>query len=155
MLLVPRERLFPELLLFEEGDDRTRALTRARMARHPVLFGLFTILVGWGALTIVFFGWRAIVPKVLLQGLPYWGLRHVMGLSACLATVLLANWTWRRRIRRALREELQHCGVPICVRCGYDLRGQVEARCPECGEVFDSALLEPAPKATGERERDE
>ena len=29
-----------------------------------------------------------------------------------------------------------------CRRCGYDLRGQVQARCPECGEQFDAT--EPA-----------
>ena len=26
-----------------------------------------------------------------------------------------------------------------CQRCGYDLRGQVEPRCPECGWEFDAA----------------
>lgn len=29
----------------------------------------------------------------------------------------------------------------ICRRCGYDLRGLTEARCPECGHRFDSRLL--------------
>jgi hypothetical protein len=39
-----------------------------------------------------------------------------------------------------------------CRRCGYDLQGQCEARCPECGALFDLAELsaykaskEPAP----------
>lgn len=26
--------------------------------------------------------------------------------------------------------------VGMCQRCGYDLRGQVERRCPECGTAF-------------------
>ena len=25
----------------------------------------------------------------------------------------------------------------LCLGCGYDLRGQVEHRCPECGRAFD------------------
>jgi hypothetical protein len=29
-----------------------------------------------------------------------------------------------------------------CRRCGYDLQGQVEARCPECGLAFDMAELD-------------
>ncbi len=29
-----------------------------------------------------------------------------------------------------------------CVRCGYDLRGQVEPRCPECGTAFDRTTAE-------------
>ena len=28
-----------------------------------------------------------------------------------------------------------------CRQCGYDLQGQVEARCPECGSAFDPAEL--------------
>ncbi|MFO0838851.1 MAG: hypothetical protein U1D55_10015 [Phycisphaerae bacterium] len=40
----------------------------------------------------------------------------------------------REPLRRVLREHLIARGVPICIRCGYDLRGQVGARCPECGE---------------------
>jgi hypothetical protein len=35
-----------------------------------------------------------------------------------------------------------------CRRCGYDLVGQVEGRCPECGEGFDLKALE-ACKAGG------
>ncbi len=30
-----------------------------------------------------------------------------------------------------------------CVACGYDLRGQIELRCPECGTSFERAESEP------------
>jgi hypothetical protein len=49
--------------------------------------------------------------------------------------------TIRHDARRRLRERLVAFGVPICVHCGYDLRGQTEPRCPECGRAFDPALL--------------
>ena len=29
-----------------------------------------------------------------------------------------------------------------CIECGYDLRGQLEPRCPECGKDFDARLLQ-------------
>ena len=29
----------------------------------------------------------------------------------------------------------------FCVKCGYDLRGQTEPCCPECGNPFDPGLL--------------
>ena len=29
----------------------------------------------------------------------------------------------------------------LCPTCGYDIRGQIEPRCPECGETFDKHLL--------------
>ena len=47
----------------------------------------------------------------------------------------------RKPIQRSLRRQLNASGRPICVVCGYDLRGQVEARCPECGQSFDPDLL--------------
>ncbi len=34
------------------------------------------------------------------------------------------------------------CDSLCCPRCGYDLRGLPEPRCPECGEPFDPAELE-------------
>jgi rubrerythrin len=40
-------------------------------------------------------------------------------------------------VRRVLRVELARLGHRICIECGYDLRGQVEHRCPECGTQFD------------------
>jgi hypothetical protein len=49
----------------------------------------------------------------------------------------------RHAARRQLRERLVELGVPICIHCGYDLRGQTVPRCPECGRGFDPALLQP------------
>ncbi len=39
----------------------------------------------------------------------------------------------RRAIHRTLRKYLCERGLTVCMRCGYDLRGQREQRCPECG----------------------
>ena len=55
--------------------------------------------------------------------------------------VIAINWFWRNRLRRYLREQLVARGQPICLKCGYDLRGQIEARCPECGTPCDPGLL--------------
>ena len=45
-------------------------------------------------------------------------------------------WTFiRRRIALCCK------GPPKCDKCGYDLRGQLLARCPECGTEFDEDLL--------------
>ena len=44
--------------------------------------------------------------------------------------VLVGAWTASRgRRRRAARAASGHC-----VKCGYDLRGDVSGRCPECAE---------------------
>ncbi|HZL33838.1 MAG TPA: hypothetical protein VFC78_00930 [Tepidisphaeraceae bacterium] len=43
-------------------------------------------------------------------------------------------------VRRRRRE---HSG--LCVKCGYDLRGLPEPRCPECGRAFDPAVASSFP----------
>jgi hypothetical protein len=48
---------------------------------------------------------------------------------------------YRGYARHRLREVLVALGVPICLHCGYDLRGQTVPRCPECGREFDPGLL--------------
>ena len=37
--------------------------------------------------------------------------------------------------------KLGAAGRPKCSKCSYDLRGQRETRCPECGTEFDKDLL--------------
>ena len=51
--------------------------------------------------------------------------------------VIGTRWICRRRFKRFLRERLAAMGVPICIKCGYDLRGQEDPRCPECGTGFE------------------
>lgn len=40
---------------------------------------------------------------------------------------------FRTPVQRAFREILNQNGRRVCLHCGYDLRGQVNPRCPECG----------------------
>jgi hypothetical protein len=54
---------------------------------------------------------------------------------------LTYSFAFRRPLRVLIRKELVKRGVPVCVGCGYDLRGQEVARCPECGVGFEEALL--------------
>ncbi len=50
---------------------------------------------------------------------------------------------------------LERCGF-WCIKCGYDLRGQVNPQCPECGREFNSsetAQMElPDPTAVSQRQ---
>ena len=54
----------------------------------------------------------------------------------------LFPFTRRRSLRKFLRRRLTERGIPICLKCGYDLRGLTEPRCPECGADFDPRLLD-------------
>jgi len=44
-------------------------------------------------------------------------------------------------VGRRRAEELDAMRLPRCAKCEYLLVGLTDPRCPECGETFDSALL--------------
>jgi hypothetical protein len=43
------------------------------------------------------------------------------------------NVYWRQAYRRFLRQRLNEMGIPICMKCAYDLTGNTSGVCPECG----------------------
>jgi hypothetical protein len=55
--------------------------------------------------------------------IPVAGLAVVTGISL---------WQARRQARRG-------AAFPTCLRCGYNLTGNVSGRCPECGEIVPGA----------------
>ena len=42
--------------------------------------------------------------------------------------------------RPYMREKLLECRVPVCMKCGYCLRGLVSDCCPECGKELDERV---------------
>jgi hypothetical protein len=78
-------------------------------------------------------------------GIPHdWVPASLVLLAGNLVGVYAFEWyVVRDSQRRYLRERLATKGVPICIACGYDLRGQVDPRCPECGKAFDPKLIRP------------
>jgi len=57
---------------------------------------------------------------------------------------------YRRWMQGFLRQYLSDHGIPICQKCGYDLRGQTEPRCPECGAAFGEETLGAHPVEVGD-----
>lgn len=141
--------LFPELALFETESERRAIVNRfaKRQWRTPqfwlcVLLYLVTCVLLVAAWLFLFHSsrWRG--------SLPPWSLGVPIGLAGPIL-VLALRQTLRKPGREFIRQELCARGVPICVKCGYDLRGQVDPRCPECGRAFDPKLTkrpsDPAP----------
>ena len=56
---------------------------------------------------------------------------------------ILPNVVYSKQMRIRVRQQLQKQGIKVCMYCGYDLRGQEDPRCPECGTVFNPGLISP------------
>lgn len=124
-------------------DDDARWRAALRTARRKVsnhwVFWLF---------------WLFAVPGVLNAAtgfslsLPIVGsvVRPLAGLASGIVLVFMAMWgisfACRGIVRRHLRAALWSDGSRFCTRCGYDLRGQVVPRCPECGQSLEASAAD-------------
>lgn len=126
--------LLPELGMFDDPSEAQLALREAIKAPYRSLrfwFFLFAYALWVGA----FSRWltRLVQPlSVAWELLPLFVNGFVAGLGVLVAMLLPC----RAQVRRRLRVRLNACGRAICIPCGYDLRGQTNTRCPECGTAF-------------------
>lgn len=133
----------PELALLPDEAARQAAIrsVRRRVFAQNVYFLLYA-----GALTLVaMFSSRrllaALAPLIAWLNLPNWAGIALLALLLAGACVFGAAVLFNGSAKRALRRELVARGVAVCLRCGYDCRGQREPRCPECSAPFDPKLL--------------
>jgi len=120
--------VFPELRRFASVRESKIALHKA--AGRVYLAGYF---IGCSLLAVLAGGWRVIqshtgLPELVLMGLGV----AVAGVGGCFGV-----WLGRKRICLLLRNQLNDQGIPVCTRCGYDLRCLRDNRCPECGDIFE------------------
>ena len=132
-----KTKLYPELLLFDTVAERKTALreakVRVRWGRWRwqwllAVVGIYTSIV----VALIVFLYRAVSTSVYSYP---WTPMLVGGASAGIAGWGL-EWMFRRPVRDQLRRELIKRGMPICRRCGYNLTGLSDPRCPECGTSF-------------------
>lgn len=132
-------RLFPELNLLETKSERREVYGRAlsRLRRRPQFWlyaTLVPVLLGPAMIVAVFWLERTFP---MLHGM-------AGGITGGIIGGMIGGtfqYVFRRPLQKQMRLELVARGIPICVTCGYDLRGQREPRCPECGRPFDEKLL--------------
>jgi uncharacterized paraquat-inducible protein A len=134
-----RSKQHPELEHFASRVDARKAVHewKKRLIRMPRFwFGvlLYTCAVGGAVAAITFWlGRRVHIPPIMWAGL----VGGITGVSGFVAI----NWFWRHHLQRHLRQQLVARGIPVCLKCGYDLRGQSVPRCPECGTPFNAELI--------------
>lgn len=131
-MLIWRIGQFPEL---EHLDARERAavLRRVRWWVYPVVF---VVSAGAAVIALYVCGVTCMM-ALLMEWSPVASVAVVMSaLAAFCATWLGQMGT----IRRAMRDEIQRLAregsSPLCLACGYDLRGSPGPNCPECGETI-------------------
>lgn len=136
----------PELELFETEAQRKRALSeigeeisRTWSWAHLIAVAIIVVSVFTaGQVT----GW--VCAQLGISGIKLWVKLVVMGLTLIVSLRAMHRWGAREDLRRKLLEY----GIPVCMKCGYSLRGLSLAigRCPECGADFDGrvgAILAP------------
>jgi len=143
-------RGLPEMELFESDLQRRLALTDLHRTREGGrwrwrFFRSRRFWLDVGAATLIVF---AVIEnmKLILKRL---AMPAPLGKIVSFVVIMAAFWFVNRRNARRwwqepLRLKLLEQGVPVCLGCGYLLRGLPleSARCPECGRPFDERVRE-------------
>ncbi len=125
-----------EIFFLESIEERNRVCDRGCSAflkrwRTWIRFIIYSAALALASLAL------SEVARTVTQG-GQWsltGVRLAGLLPGICQTILipLMLMQYRKWMRVYLRQYLNAQGIAICQNCGYDLRGQVNPRCPECG----------------------
>jgi hypothetical protein len=127
----------PELKEFDDDERRRAALREIGEEAGNIASGGFwlglTILVGSTVLSWIVTRW-----VLAAIGWRSWLETLVLGIVIGGTFWLVLRRLHRTGARRELREKLLQQGVPVCLNCGYVLRGLPtdSSRCSECGETI-------------------
>lgn len=148
----PRLRIavwwMPELLFFADDQQRREAVQRAKKKAFQGPKGWIGVAVLVGTVMLICqLADRWLVPPGINGSLLGRVLASsLIGFVCGTALGLVLGWLQLNRLRADIRQQLLDAGVAVCLGCGYDLRGQTEPRCPECGQPFDPVILEGLPR---------
>ena len=127
------DSLFPELKRIEDEAVRGevyREASRALVAKPTYWLALLGVPIGASIL--------GVLGLQVLQR--YVNISNVVG-TAVIGGVIGGTFTgsaqflFRKPMQRKIRELLNERGIEICVHCGYDLRGNPDDTCSECGRA--------------------
>ena len=125
-----REWLIPELRR-EPDEDRRWAAYRSGMA-HSWFDWWMGACIPLSCLTAYLRPFRGRSHRLAPSLVYFFG---NLGIALLIFSILMGVGfvALRSQIRRHTRARLKGMGTPICVPCGYDLTGNTNGICPECG----------------------
>lgn len=151
----PLVRDIPELELVTDEALRNRILAqieRDMTRRSWKSLGQFLVAVV--LFLIIPIGLGSLVSRVLMPPNGPWNNRVFLAIVLVTYTIIV-YWALRRDMPKALRTKLNANGIPVCMRCGHDLRGGADDRtvCPECGTRLSNVEVEALAKAAASPDR--
>lgn len=128
----------PELDSFPDEPSRDAAIRRlhADLAGASSGHAIWSFLLMISAMVAIYVGFRAEFSRYVP---PFYA--KLVGWLLSVGLIMGLLWrSYRRSAPGILRARLLESGVPICVACGYLLRGLSGDRCPECGRAVDEQV---------------
>jgi hypothetical protein len=144
-------RLYPELRLCRSDFELIEAAARAKQKRSIDRRIIAAVLLFVASVFVFIVAFASLRP----YWLPGWSLPLLILLVSLVFAVGIAS-AGREAARKPIRAFLISRGVPLCLGCGYDLRGLDpgdpgrRAPCPECGkpigEEAAALMADPQPE---------
>ena len=136
-------RGLPELEEFDNDAQRQAALREIGQEAADLKSGGYWLGVAVlvGSTVISWWTVRWVLARI---SWPQWieGLIQLLAFGGTFWLVI--RWLHRSGARAELRQKLLQQGIPVCLKCGYLLRGlpPETQRCPECGQAIEKTALE-------------
>jgi hypothetical protein len=131
-------RHIPEFRLFDTDAERSRVWRRVlwRAVFHPRTLAVSTCVSSVVVLVVMSLDW--VLPAWLgpvSRNFVFITCSMIVGFLG----ILLSSGVLTPALHRSLRRELRKADIPVCLNCGYDLRGTAADRCSECGQRIESS----------------
>jgi len=127
-------RTYPELLLFETAEKQQYAWKRAQ--KRVVKSSLSIMLLFYTILALYLLHLLSYPKANWFQSSIGERWRWVVIVLLCLGSLIFV-WRIDKLYHRFLRQQLRENDIPVCLKCGANLREVPGGACPKCGSAVE------------------